>query len=41
MIHPLEIFGFSAVVYFVFRSATASLGHRWNLAPKINQSVAF
>lgn len=44
MVHPLQIFGFAAVVYFVFCYGLASFGRylerRWNWAPKITRSTA-
>jgi polar amino acid transport system permease protein len=44
MVHPIEIFGFAAAVYFVFCYGIASVGryleHRWDWAPKITQSAA-
>jgi polar amino acid transport system permease protein len=44
MVHPLEIFGFAALVYFLVCRMIALLGHRlerrWNWAPKIAQSAA-
>ncbi|WP_076999925.1 amino acid ABC transporter permease [Variovorax sp. KK3] len=40
--HPIQIFGFAALVYFVFCYAIASFGRylegRWNWAPKITRS---
>jgi polar amino acid transport system permease protein len=43
MVHPIQIFGFAALVYFVFCYGLASFGRylerRWDWAPKITRSA--
>jgi polar amino acid transport system permease protein len=43
MVHPIQIFGFAAIVYFVFCYGLGSFGRylerRWNWAPKITRSA--
>ena len=43
MVHPIQIFGFAAIVYFVFCYGLASFGRylerRWNWAPKITRTA--
>lgn len=44
MVHPIQIFGFAAIVYFVFCFGLASFGRylesRWNWAPKLTRFTA-
>jgi len=43
MVHPIQIFGFAAIVYFVFCFGLSSFGRflerRWNWAPKITRAA--
>jgi polar amino acid transport system permease protein len=43
MVHPIQIFGFAAAVYFIFCFALARTGRylerRWDWAPKLNRNT--